>query len=130
MAFSAPVAELKILARFENTGLGFLAQAELHCRLNPSPCNRKFDFVSAFQYLTIRTRYRKLRQIFPNKQLKLIRRKFITALTYDATKQNDSNNLCHAILTLAKFENSQLFKMRDSLTFSRFKLFIRRCFFL
>ena len=44
MAFSAPVAELKILARFENTGLGFLAQAELHCRLNPSPCNRKFDF--------------------------------------------------------------------------------------
>ena len=37
----------------------------------------------AFQYFTIRTRYRKLRQISPDR-----RRKFITALTYDATKQN------------------------------------------
>ena len=32
--------------------------------------------------------YRKLRQIFSDKQLKLIRRKSITALTYEATKQN------------------------------------------
>ena len=35
--FSARLAELKILARFENTGLGFLARAELRARLNPSP---------------------------------------------------------------------------------------------
>ena len=35
---------LKILARFEQTGLGFSARAELHPRLNPSPCNRQFDF--------------------------------------------------------------------------------------
>ena len=53
------------------------------------------------------------------KKLKLIRRN-ITALTYDATKQNVSNSLCHAIFSLARFENSQLFKMRDSLTFSLF----------
>ena len=50
----------------------------------------------------------------------------MTAVTYDATKQNVSNNLCHAIFTLARFENSQLFKMRDSLTFS---LFVIRRFF-
>ena len=31
---------------------------------------------------------KKLRQIFSDKQLKLIRRKSITALTYEATKQN------------------------------------------
>ena len=30
----------------------------------------------------------KLRQIFSDKQLKVIRRKSITALTYEATKQN------------------------------------------
>ena len=42
--FSARLAELKILARFENTALGFLARAELRARLNPSPCNRQFDF--------------------------------------------------------------------------------------
>ena len=46
------------------------------------------SFVYAFQYLTIRTPYRKLRQIFSDKQLKLIRRKSITALTYEVTKQN------------------------------------------
>ena len=66
---------------------------------------------------------------FPtNNFKKFIRRKFITALTYDATKQNVSNNLCHAMFTLARFENSQLFKMRDSLRFSLFTLFIRRFF--
>ena len=32
-------------------------------------------------------------------------------------------------LFIFRFENSQLFKMRDSLTFSLFTLFIRRCFF-
>ena len=37
-----------------------------------------------------------------------------------------SNNLCHAIFTLARCANSQLFKMRDSLTFCLFTLFIRR----
>ena len=41
---SARLAELKILARFENTGLGFLARADLRAGLNPSPCNRQFDF--------------------------------------------------------------------------------------
>ena len=35
---------LKILARFEQTGLGFSARAELRPGLNPSPCNRQFDF--------------------------------------------------------------------------------------
>ena len=34
----------KILARFEDTGLGFLAWAGLRPGLNPSPCNRQFDF--------------------------------------------------------------------------------------
>lgn len=38
------LAGLKILARFENTGLGFLARAELRPGLSPSPCNRQFDF--------------------------------------------------------------------------------------
>ena len=38
MKFSAPLAGLKILARFEDTGLGFLARAELRPGLNPSPC--------------------------------------------------------------------------------------------
>ena len=38
--------------------------------------------------ITIRTPYRRLRQIFSDKQLKLIRRKSITALTHEATKQN------------------------------------------
>ena len=42
--FSARLAGLKILARFENSGLGFLARAELRAGLNPSPCNRQFDF--------------------------------------------------------------------------------------
>ena len=37
-----------------------------------------------------------------------------------------SNNLCHVIFTLARCANSQLFKMRDSLTFCLFTLFIRR----
>ena len=40
----ARLAGLKILARFENTGQGFLARAELFPGLNPSPCNRQFDF--------------------------------------------------------------------------------------
>ena len=35
---------MKILARFEQTGLGFSARAELRPGLNPSPCNRQFDF--------------------------------------------------------------------------------------
>ena len=43
MDFSARLAGLEILARFENTGLGFLARAELRCGLNRSPCNRQFD---------------------------------------------------------------------------------------
>ena len=38
MDFSAHLAGLKILARFENTGLGFLARAE------SSSCNRQFDY--------------------------------------------------------------------------------------
>ena len=38
MDFSAPLAGMKILARFEDTGLGFLARAELRPGLNPSPC--------------------------------------------------------------------------------------------
>ena len=42
--FLARLPGLKILARFEQTGLGFSAQAELHPGLNPSPCNRQFDF--------------------------------------------------------------------------------------
>ena len=42
MDFSAPFTGLEILARFKNTGLGFLAHAELRTRLNPSPCNRQF----------------------------------------------------------------------------------------
>ena len=44
MDFSARLAGLKILARFENTGLGFSARAELRPGLNPSPCNRQFGF--------------------------------------------------------------------------------------
>ena len=45
MDFSACLAGLKILARFENTGLGFSARAELRPRLNPSPCNRQLGFL-------------------------------------------------------------------------------------
>ena len=44
MDFSARLAGLEILARFEITGLGFLARAELRRGLNRSPCNRQFDF--------------------------------------------------------------------------------------
>ena len=44
MDFSARLAELKIQARFEITGLGFLARAELRPELNHSLCNRQFDF--------------------------------------------------------------------------------------
>ena len=44
MDFSAPLARLKILAWFENTGLGFSARAELRPGLNPSPYNRQFGF--------------------------------------------------------------------------------------
>ena len=44
MDFSARLAGLKILARFENTGLGFSASAELRPGLNPSPCNGQFGF--------------------------------------------------------------------------------------
>ena len=44
MDFSARLAGLKILAPFENTGLGFLSRAELCPGLNPSPCNQQFDF--------------------------------------------------------------------------------------
>ena len=42
--FQARLAGLKILARFEHTGLGFSARAELRPGLNPSPCNRQFVF--------------------------------------------------------------------------------------
>ena len=41
--FSARLPGLKILARFEEIGLGFSARAELRPGLNPSPCNRQFD---------------------------------------------------------------------------------------
>ena len=44
MDFSARLAGLKILARFENTRLGFSARAELHPGLNPSPCNQQLGF--------------------------------------------------------------------------------------
>ena len=44
MDFSARLAGLKILARFENTGLGFSARAKLRPGLNPSPCNRQLGF--------------------------------------------------------------------------------------
>ena len=37
MDFSAPLAGLKILARLEDTGLGFLARAELCPGLNCAP---------------------------------------------------------------------------------------------
>ena len=42
--FQARLAGRKILARFENTGLGFSARAELRPGLNPSSCNRHFGF--------------------------------------------------------------------------------------
>ena len=42
--FLARLPGLKILARFDQTGLGFSARAELRPGLNPSPCNRQFDF--------------------------------------------------------------------------------------
>ena len=42
--FLARLPGLKILARFEQTGLGFSARTELRPGLNPSPCNRQFDF--------------------------------------------------------------------------------------
>ena len=45
MDFSARLAGLKILARFENTGLGFSTRAELRPGLNPSPCNRQLGFL-------------------------------------------------------------------------------------
>ena len=45
MDFSARLAGLKILARFENTGLGFSARAELRPGLNPSQCNRQLGFL-------------------------------------------------------------------------------------
>ena len=38
------LAGLKILARFAETGLGFSARAKLRPGLDPSPCNRQFDF--------------------------------------------------------------------------------------
>ena len=44
MDFSARLSGLIILARFENTGLGYLTRAELRPALNPSPCNLQFDF--------------------------------------------------------------------------------------
>ena len=42
--FLARLPGLKILARFEQTGIGFAARVELRPGLNPSPCNRQFDF--------------------------------------------------------------------------------------
>ena len=50
--FEARLAGLKILARFEDTELGFSAWAELHPGLNPSPCNRQLGF----QGICFRTR--------------------------------------------------------------------------
>ena len=44
MDFSARLAGLKILARFDDTGLGFLARAELRPGLNPLSMYRQFDF--------------------------------------------------------------------------------------
>ena len=44
MDFSARLAGLKILAQFENAGLGFSARDELRPGLNPSPCNRQLGF--------------------------------------------------------------------------------------
>ena len=44
MDISARLAGLKILARFKNTGLGFLARAELRPGQNHTRCNRQFDF--------------------------------------------------------------------------------------
>mgnify|MGYP007058662051 CR=1 FL=1 len=44
MDFLARLAGLKILALFENTGLGFSARAELRPGLNPSPCNWQLGF--------------------------------------------------------------------------------------
>ena len=41
MDFSARLAGLKILARFEDTGLGFLAPAELRPGLNCAPGKRQ-----------------------------------------------------------------------------------------
>ena len=42
--FQARLVGLKILARFEDTGLGFSARAELRPGLKPSPCNRQLGF--------------------------------------------------------------------------------------
>ena len=42
--FHSRLAELKILAQFENTELGFSARAALRPGLNPSPCNRELGF--------------------------------------------------------------------------------------
>ena len=88
------------------------------------------SFVYAFQYLTIRTPYRKLCQIFSDKQLNSLEGSL--SLLWLVKQQNKifSNNLCHAIFTLATCENSQLFKMGNSLTFSLFTLFITPCFHL
>ena len=47
------LAGLKILARFENTGLGFSARAELRPGLNPALCNRQeagLKFQSGMQF--------------------------------------------------------------------------------
>ena len=42
--FQARLAGLKIVARFEDTGLGFSARAELRLGVNPSSCNRQLGF--------------------------------------------------------------------------------------
>ena len=42
--FSARLPGPKLLAQFVDTGLGFLARVELCPGVNPSPCNRQFDF--------------------------------------------------------------------------------------
>ena len=42
--FQARLAGLEILARFEDTGLGFSARAELRPRQNPSPYNRQLGY--------------------------------------------------------------------------------------
>ena len=51
----------------------------------------------------------------------------LDALTNEKPKKTVSHNLCHAIFTLATCENSQLFKMGDSLTFS-IKFSIKKIF--
>ena len=53
--FQARLAGLKILARFENTGLGFSARAELRPGLNPSHVIDNLVFIRSDEGLTLET---------------------------------------------------------------------------